>query len=74
MFELLVVILFIWLSVKFLGLAFKLSWGLAKLCAFILFLAALPALIGCVLFAGGVILLAPLLLVLGAIGVASRWA
>ena len=69
MFEIIVIALFIWLSIKFLGLAFKITWGLAKLFASLLFLAALPALIGCVLFASGIILLLPVFLVLGAIGV-----
>ena len=69
MFELLIIVVFIWLSIKFLGLAFKITWGLAKVFASILFLIALPALAGCVLFASGIILLLPVLLVLGAIGV-----
>ena len=69
MFELLVVIFFVWLSIKFLGLALKITWGMAKLFASILFLVALPTLAGCVLFAGGIILLLPILLLLGAIGV-----
>ena len=69
MFELLIIGVFIWLSIKFLGLAFKITWGLAKVFASILFLVALPALVGCVLFASGIFLLLPIFLVLGAIGV-----
>ena len=68
MFEILVVIAFVFLMVKFLGLAFKIAWGLAKVVAFFLFLVALPALIVCVLFASGLVLLVPITLILAAIG------
>ncbi len=69
MFELLILILFGWLSLKALGLGLRLTWGLAKIVAAILFVVALPTLIGCLLFAGGVILLLPLVLVAAACGV-----
>lgn len=72
MFELFVIALFVWLSIKFLGLALRLTWCAAKLFASLLFLIALPALIGCVLFAGGLILLFPIVLVAAAIGVLTR--
>lgn len=68
MFEILVVIAFVFLMVKFFGLAFKIAWGLAKVVAFFLFLVALPALIVCVLFASGLVLLVPITLILAAIG------
>ena len=68
MFEILVVIAFVFLMVKFLGLAFKIAWGLAKVVAFLLFLLAFPALIVCVLFTSGLVLLLPLVLILAAIG------
>lgn len=71
MFELLVIILFIWLSIKFLGVALKITWGVAKLVASLLFIIALPALVVCVLFASGVILILPVALVAIAIGVLS---
>lgn len=71
MFNILVVILFIWLSIKFLGLALKITWGVAKLIASLLFIIALPALVVCVLFASGVILILPVALVAIAIGVLS---
>ena len=71
MFEFLVVILFIWLSIKFLKLALKITWGLAKIAASILFVIALPALVICVLFASGVILFLPVALIAVAIGVLS---
>lgn len=68
MFEILVVIAFVFLVAKFLGLAFKIAWGLAKVVAFFLFILALPALIVCVLFASGLVLLLPIALILAAIG------
>lgn len=69
MFELLVIVLFIWLAVKAVGLALRLTWGAAKLLASILFVVAVPLLIGCVLFAGGLLLLVPLLLVAAAVAI-----
>ena len=69
MFELLVFILFVWLFVKAVGLTFRVTWGLAKVIAVILFTLALPALIGCFLVAGGVVLLIPVALVGTAFGI-----
>jgi len=69
MFELVVIVLFIWLSVKALGLAVRLTWGAAKILASLLFAVALPMLIGCVLFASGVLLLLPVLLIALAAGI-----
>lgn len=63
MFELLVLIVFFWLFGGAVRLALRVSWGLAKIAAVVLFITALPVLIGCLLLAGGVILLLPLLLV-----------
>ena len=63
MFELLVLILFIWLFVKSIGLAFRVTWGLAKIFAVILFVLAVPALIGGLLLASGIVLLFPLVLI-----------
>ena len=53
MFELIIIIFFIWLFINSVGLAFKLTWGFAKLCAGLLMVLALPVLILCLLFAGG---------------------
>ena len=69
MFELLVVILFCWLLVKTIGLVLSLTWGAATVLAAILLAIAVPVLIICLLFAGGVILLLPLALIGGAVGV-----
>ncbi len=69
MFEFIVIVLFIWLSVKAIGLALKLTWCAAKILASLLFVIALPLLIGCILFASGVILLLPVLLIAAAVGI-----
>lgn len=54
MFELLTVVIFIWLMFKAIGLAVKLTWGVAKVSASILIGIALPVLIVCMLFVGGI--------------------
>ena len=69
MFDLLMFILFCWLFFGAIRLAFKAAWGLAKIIAVILFVVALPALIVCLLFAGGVVLLLPVALIAVAWGI-----
>lgn len=69
MFELLVCIAFVWLFFKCVGLAFRVTWGLAKITAVVLFTLALPALIGAFLLAGGIALLIPVALVGIAFGI-----
>ena len=69
MFELLTIILFIWLLGKAIGLAFKLTWGVAKVAASILMVIALPALVLCLLFAGGIALIVPLAIIGLAVGI-----
>ena len=69
MFELLVVAAFLWLFIKGLGLAFRVTWGLTKALAIVLFVLAMPALLGCLLLAGGVLLLIPVALVGIAFGI-----
>lgn len=66
MFEILAILLFIWLLGKTIGLAFRLTWGAAKIAVTILMALALPLLIGGVLLAGGLLLVVPL----GLIGIA----
>lgn len=63
MFELLTVVVFVWLMVKAARLVFKLTWGAAKLAASILMVVALPALIVCLVFAGGIVLIVPVALI-----------
>ena len=68
MLEFIITILFFWLFFKAIGLAVKMTWGLTKLIASLLFSIALPLLIGCLLFAGGLVILVPLGLVALAFG------
>lgn len=69
MFELLTVAVFIWLLVKAVGFALKLTWGVAKIIASILIGLALPVLIVSLVFAGGVLLLVPLIMIAIAAGI-----
>lgn len=69
MFELLITLLFVWLLVQFVKLAFRVTWGLAKGVALVLFVLSLPALIGCLLMAGGLLLLLPIVLIALALGI-----
>ena len=63
MFELLTIVVFVWLLIKAIGLAFKLTWGMAKIVASILMVFALPLLIVCLLFVGGAILIVPVAMI-----------
>ncbi len=63
MFEILMTVVFLWLVWQFVKLAFRVTWGLAKGVALVLFLLSLPALIACLLMAGGLFLLLPLILI-----------
>ena len=69
MFELLTVVIFVWLLVKAIGLALKLTWGVAKVIATILMGLALPVLIVCFVFVGGIALLVPLVMIATAAGI-----
>ena len=61
MFTLFVIFVFVWLFVKSVGLAFHVTWGLAKIAATLLFVIALP-------------LLLPLALVAAAFGILKNCA
>lgn len=63
MLELVITVLFCWLFFKALGLTFRLAWGVTKLVVWLLFALALPMMIGCLMLAGGLLLLVPLALV-----------
>ena len=63
MFELLITVIFFWLLFKTIGLTFRITWGMAKLVASLLMVFALPILIFGLLFAGGVILILPVVLI-----------
>ena len=69
MFELLTVVIFIWLLVKAVGLAFKLTWGAAKIVASVLIGLAFPALMVCLVFVGGIALLVPIAMIAIAAGI-----
>ena len=69
MFELFTVVIVIWLLVKAAGFAFKLTWGVAKIVAAILIGVALPVLIVCLVFVGGIALLVPLGMIAIAVGI-----
>ena len=63
MFELLSVIIFVWLMIKVIGLLFKLTWGMEKIVACILIALALPTLFVCVVFLSGIALLVPIAMI-----------
>ncbi len=65
-FEIAITLLFAWLFIKAIILTFKITWGITKIIAILLFAIALPTLIICLLFAGGAVLLLPLALIAGA--------
>ena len=68
MLDLLVTVLFCWLFFKAIGLAFKVAWGTTKVIASLLFAVAVPMLVICLLFAGGIVLLVPVALIAIAFG------
>ena len=69
MFELLVLVLFVWLFVKAIGLTVRVTWGVAKVMAVVLFVLAVPTLFICLLVVGGMALLIPVALVAAALGI-----
>lgn len=69
MLDLLIIILFCWLFFKAVKLAFKAAWGTAKILASVLFAIAVPMLILCLVFAGGILLLVPVALIAIAFGI-----
>ena len=69
MFELLTIAIFIWLLAKSIGLALKLTWGVAKIAASILIGLAFPVLIVCFVFVGGIALLVPVIMIAIAAGI-----
>lgn len=63
MLEILLTILFCGLALKVLKLAFKVTWGVTKLVAWLLFGVAVPMLFWCLSIAGGLLILLPLALI-----------
>ena len=58
----------LWLFFKALGLMLRLTWGITKFLASLMFTIALPLLGFCLFFTGGLIILVPLGLVILAFG------
>ena len=63
MFEILTLVVFVWILIKSIGLMLRLTWGAAKIIATILLVLAFPVLLVCMLFVGGIALLNPIALV-----------
>lgn len=63
MFELLTVVIFVWLVWKAIGLAFRLTWGIAKFAASVLIALAMPLLAFFILCVGGAVIILPIILV-----------
>ena len=74
--ELILTVFAVWLFIKALGLALKMTWGITKFFASLLFTIALPLLFTialpllgfCLFFAGGLLILVPLGLIALAFG------
>ena len=71
MFELLTLVVFVWIFIKCIGLMLRITWGVAKIVAAIILVLAFPALLICLLFAGGIALLIPIAMVALAAGIAK---
>ena len=68
MLELLAVVLFIWLFFRAAGLAVRVTWGVTKIVASLLFALAVPLLMLGLIFTGGLLLLVPVALIAIAFG------
>jgi hypothetical protein len=68
MLELIITVLCLWLFFKGLGLMLRLTWGITKFLASLMFTIALPLLGFCLFFTGELIILVPLGLVIVAFG------
>ena len=69
MFELFVLFVFGWMLVKSIGFALRLTWGAAKIVGGILMVLALPLMIVCMVFFGGIALLLPIAVIALAAGI-----
>lgn len=68
MLALVTTILFVWLFAAAVGLLLKIAWSAAKVLAVFLLLSAVPVMLGCLLFAGGIAVLIPVGMLLLAAG------
>ena len=69
MFELLTLVLFVWLFVKVIGLTLRMTWGIAKSTVSLLIGLALPVLFVTLIFIGGIALLVPIAMIAIAAGI-----
>ena len=69
MLEIIFTVLAICLFVAAVKLALRLTWGAAKIAAICLLVLSIPVLILLLIFAGGLLLLLPVALIAGAIGI-----
>ena len=69
MLEIIILVAFVWLMVSAITLALKVTWGVTKVVASILIGLALPVLLVCFLFVGGIALLLPVALICIAVGI-----
>ena len=74
MFEILVTVLSIWLFIGSVSLALKIAWGTTKIIASVLLAIAVPVLVLCLIFASGVVILLPALLIAGAFTLLKKFA
>jgi hypothetical protein len=72
MLDLIITLVFFWLFFKVLKLVFKMTWGIAKFAVSLLFSIAVPMLLGCLFFAGGLLILVPLGLIGLAFGIVKH--
>ena len=69
MLEIIILVAFVWLMVSAITLALKVTWGVTMVVASILIGLALPVLLVCFLFVGGIALLLPVALIGIAVGI-----
>ena len=69
MFELLTLVLFVWLFVKVIVLTLRMTWGIAKITVSLLIGLALPVLFVSLIFIGGIALLVPIAIIAIAAGI-----
>ena len=69
MFELLTLVLFVWLFVKVIGRTLRMTWGIAKITVSLLIGLALPVLFVSLIFIGGIALLVPIAMIAIAAGI-----
>ena len=72
MLEILVTVLSAWLFFGCVRLAFRITWGAAKIAASVLLGIAVPVLILCLIFAGGAVIFIPALLIGSAFAILKR--